>query len=131
MHRKLSSINAGAAGTAFELLVHLFWRDAVARHDTVTLALVSCVRKNTHKKARSPQTIKVNCKDFMPKPDSIEDYDAKGVVWAGLYFTPVNPRYPVLDSILRHKSAGKIEVLAIQISSAATSTASSQSRRSC
>ena len=32
------------------------------------------------------------------------------------YFTPDSPRYPVLDSILRYKSADKTEVLAIQIS---------------
>ena len=121
MYRKLLPMNAGAAGTAFELLVHLFWRDAAAQGDRVTLALVSSVGKDRCKKDRSPQTIEVNCKRFMPNPDSIEDYDAKGVVCAGLvgYFTPVNPRYPVLDGILRYKSAGKIEVLAIQISIAA------------
>ncbi|CAE7362194.1 unnamed protein product, partial [Symbiodinium sp. KB8] len=122
MYRKLLPMNAGAAGTAFELLVHLFWRDAAVQGDTVTLALVSSVGKDRCKKDPSPQTIKVNCENFMPKPDSIEDYDAKGVVCAGLvgYFTPVNPRYPVLDGILRYKSAGEIEVLAIHISIAAT-----------
>ena len=111
MYRRLSSINAGAAGSAFELLVHLFWRDAAAHRQKVELSL----RRNDEDITKTL----VDCTHFNAKPCSIEEYDKeKMVVSADLvgYFTPVNPRYPVLDSILRYKSADKTEVLAIQIS---------------
>ncbi|CAE7798408.1 unnamed protein product [Symbiodinium necroappetens] len=116
MYRTLSDINPGAAGTAFELLVHLFWREAAKRNDTVTLTLC--------KQGTKDQRVSVDCTHFKAKPGSIEDYDAEGKVFGDDlvgYFTPVNPRYPVLDSILRYKSADttEVEVLAIQISIAA------------
>ena len=108
----LSGMNAGAAGSAFELLVHLFWREAAQAADKkVSLSL----RKND-KEIAAPH---VNCAHFNATLCSIEDYDdEKMAVDAGLvgYFTPVNPRYPVLDSILRYKSGDQTEVLAIQIS---------------
>ena len=112
MFRVLSGMNAGAAGSAFELLVHLFWWEAAQAADKkVSLSL----RKND-KEIAAPH---VNCAHFNATLCSIEDYDdEKMAVDAGLvgYFTPVNPRYPVLDSILRYKSGDQTEVLAIQIS---------------
>ena len=39
MYRRLSDMNPGAAGSAFELLVHLFWQEAATRKDTVVLQL--------------------------------------------------------------------------------------------
>ena len=111
MYRELSGMNPGAAGSAFELLVHLFWREAAVQKGTVHLSL--------NKEGKEAQSFSVSCTNFMPMPGSIEDYDAVSTVLSDDlvgYFTPVNPRYPVLDSILRYKSADKTEVLAIQIS---------------
>ena len=83
----LSGMNAGAAGSAFELLVHLFWREAAQASDKkVSLSL----RKND-KEIAAPH---VNCAHFNATLCSIEDYDdEKMAVDAGLvgYFTPVNP----------------------------------------
>ncbi|CAE7585405.1 unnamed protein product [Symbiodinium pilosum] len=104
-----------AAGTAFELLVHLFWREAAANKQEVELSLTA------EGKTKSEE-VKVDCTEFQDK-QSIEEHDKKDVVvrddLVG-YFTPVDPRYPVLDSILRYKSADKTEALAIQISIALT-----------
>ena len=115
MYKELSNINAGAAGTAFELLVHLFWREAAANKQEVELSLTA------EGKTKSEE-VKVDCTEFQDK-QSIEEHDKKDVVvrddLVG-YFTPVDPRYPVLDSILRYKSADKTEALAIQISIALT-----------
>ena len=98
MHRELSPINAGAAGTAFELLVHLFWREAAAKKQEVELSLKG-------KKIARVAKVKVDCKQFEEKPKSIEEHDKEvGNDIVG-YFTPDSPRYPVLDSILRYKSA--------------------------
>ncbi|CAE7520247.1 unnamed protein product, partial [Symbiodinium microadriaticum] len=112
MYTQLEQLNAGAAGSTFELLVHLFWRDAVVRKNEVTLTLG---KQGTV----DHQHVSVNCSQFIPNPGRIEDYDAEGTVFdhdlVG-YFTPVNPRYPVLDSILRYKLAGETKCLAIQIS---------------
>ncbi|CAE7296085.1 unnamed protein product, partial [Symbiodinium sp. CCMP2592] len=50
-------------------------------------------------------------------PKSIEEHEEMEVGNFILgYFTPASPHYPVLDSILRFKSADKTEALAIQIS---------------
>ena len=108
MYRKLSETNPGAAGSAFELLVHLFWREAAANKQKVELSL---------KDAK----VEVDCAEFQQRPKSIEEYDKDAVeVHNNLvgYFTPDSPRHPVLDSILRFKLADKTEVLAIQISTA-------------
>ena len=109
MYRELSGMNPGAAGSAFELLVHLFWREAAAKKQEVELSLKG-------KKIAKVAKVKVDCKQFEEKPKSIEGHDKEvGNDIVG-YFTPDSPRYPVLDSILRYKSADKTEVLAIQIS---------------
>ena len=66
--------------------------------------------------------MEVDCEEFEEKPKSIEEYDEEGVKVVNDtvgYFMPASPQYPVLDSILRFKSADKTEVLAIQISTAA------------
>ena len=106
MYRELSGMNPGAAGSAFELLVHLFWQEAAAKNEEVELSL----------KGKKIAQLKVDCKQFEAKPKSIEEHDKEvGNDIVG-YFTPDSPRYPVLDSILRYKSADKTEVLAIQIS---------------
>ncbi|CAE7268655.1 unnamed protein product [Symbiodinium sp. CCMP2592] len=113
MYKELSNMNAGAAGCAFELLVHLFWRDAAATKQRVELSLTG----------EEIATVEVDCAEFPQRPQSIEEYDKEAVAVLNElegYFTPDSPRFPVLDSILRYKSAGKIEVLAIQISIAAT-----------
>ena len=39
MYRELLPMNPGAAGSAFELLVHLFWREAAANKQKVELSL--------------------------------------------------------------------------------------------
>ena len=115
MYRELSGMNPGAAGSAFELLVHLFWREAAANEQEVELSL-------TAEGETKSEEVKVDCTEFQDK-QSIEEHDKKDVVvrddLVG-YFTPVDPRYPVLDSILRYKSADKTEGLAIQISIALT-----------
>ena len=115
MYRELSGMNPGAAGSAFELLVHLFWREAAANEQEVELSLTA------EGKTKSEE-VKVDCTEFQDK-QSIEEHDKKDVVvrddLVG-YFTPVDPRYRVLDSILRYKSADKTEALAIQISIALT-----------
>ena len=68
------------------------------------------------KKIAKVAKVKVDCKQFEEKPKSIEEHDKEvGNDIVG-YFTPDSPRYPVLDSIIRYKSADKTEVLAIQIS---------------
>ena len=111
MYTQLEQLNAGAAGSTFELLVHLFWRDAAVRKNEVTLTLG---KQGTV----DHQHVSVNCSQFIPNPGRIEDYDAEGTVFdhdLG-YFTPVNPRYPVLDSILRYELDGETKCLAIQIS---------------
>ena len=111
MYGKLSGMNPGAAGSAFELLVHLFWREAAANKEKVEISL----------KGKEIAKVEVDCKEFEETPKSIEEYDKEAVaVDEGLvgYFTPDSPRYPVLDSILRFKLADKTEVLAIHISTA-------------
>ena len=108
MYGKLSGMNPGAAGSAFEVLVHLFWREAAANKQKVELSLQGA-------------KVEVDCAEFQKRPKSIEEYDKEAVAvdkdLVG-YFTPDSPRYPVLDSILRFKLADKTEVLAIQISTA-------------
>eukprot|EP00439_Symbiodinium_sp_Y106_P004694 s10038_g1.t1 len=115
MYRELSDINPGAAGSAFEILVHLFWREAAAKDQKVELALKAEGKEEIAK-------VEVDCEEFEEKPKSIEEYDEEGVKVVNDtvgYFMPASPQYPVLDSILRFKSADKTEVLAIQISTAA------------
>ncbi|CAE6971004.1 unnamed protein product [Symbiodinium sp. CCMP2592] len=109
MYRRLSGINPGAAGSAVEILVHLFWREAAANKQKVELSL----------KGKEIANVEVDCAEFPQRPNSIEEYDKEAVAVRDTlvgYFTPDSPQYRVLDSILRYKSAGKTEVLAIQIS---------------
>eukprot|EP00439_Symbiodinium_sp_Y106_P005008 s4866_g1.t1 len=111
MYGKLSGMNPGAAGSAFEVLVHLFWREAATNKEKVELSL----------EGKEIAKVEVDCKHFEKRPQSIEEYDKEAVaVHKNLvgYFTPDSLQYPVLDSILRLKSADKTEVLAIQISTA-------------
>ena len=110
MYRELSGMNPGAAGSAFELLVHLFWREAPTRKDTVVLQLKS-------PKAGTTTEVSVSCGEFKSSPKSIEEHE-KMEVGQDLvgYFTPDSPYYRVLDSILRYKCAGETKRLAIQIS---------------
>ena len=109
MYRRLSKLNPGAAGSAFELLVHLFWQEASARKDTVVLHL------------KSPKTsiteVSVSCGEFESSPKSIEKHE-KMEVGQDLVgsFTPDSPYYRALDSILRYKWGGETKGLAIQIS---------------
>ncbi|CAE7855740.1 unnamed protein product, partial [Symbiodinium necroappetens] len=74
MYTELEKLNAGAAGSTFELLVHLFWRDAAVRKDEVTLTLG---KQGTV----DHQHVSVNCSQFIPNPGRIEDYDAEGTVF--------------------------------------------------
>ena len=104
-------MNPGAAGSAFEVLVHLFWREAATNKEKVELSL----------EGKEIAKVEVDCKHFEKRPQSIEEYDKDAVaVHKNLvgYFMPDSLQYPVLDSILRFKSADKTEVLAIQISTA-------------
>ena len=61
MYRELSGMNPGAAGSAFELLVHLFWREAAAKKQEVELSLKG-------KKIAKVAKVKVDCKQFEEKP---------------------------------------------------------------
>ncbi|CAE7245625.1 unnamed protein product [Symbiodinium sp. CCMP2592] len=111
MYGKLSGMNPGAAGSAFEVLVHLFWQEAAANKQKVGLSLKVGGKEIAN--------VEVDCAEFPQSPKSIEEYDKEAVaVHNNLvgYFTSDSQRYPVLDSILRFKFAGKTEVLAIQIS---------------
>ena len=115
MYRQLSEINPGAAGSAFEVLAHLFWREAAAKDQKVELAL--------QVEGKEIAKVEMDCEEFEEKPKSIgiEEYDEEGVKVVNDtvgYFMPASLQYPVLDSILRFKSADKTEVLAIQISTA-------------
>ncbi|CAE7740655.1 unnamed protein product [Symbiodinium sp. CCMP2592] len=100
MYRKLSGMNPGAAGSAFEILVHLFWREAAAKEQKVQLSLfkgeeeeVGKVEVDFEQLSRDPS--------FQKKPKSIEEYEEEAV-----------------EVVEKFKSAGKTEteVLAIQIS---------------
>ena len=95
------------AGSAFEVLVHLFWREAAANKQKVELSLQGA-------------KVEVDCAEFQKRPKSIKEYEEAVAVDKDLvgYFKSDSPRYPVLDSILRFKLADKTEVLAIQISTA-------------
>lgn len=112
MFQTLQPKNTGAAGTAFELLVHMFWKEKIGRsadHRTVELTL----RKNPDTK-KADATIKVDCSALIY--GSVEEWeDGEGDAPIG-YFVPDNSCCPVLDSILRFELNGKRRALAIQVS---------------
>eukprot|EP00439_Symbiodinium_sp_Y106_P065283 s2973_g10.t1 len=88
------------AGSAFEVLVHLFWREAAANKQKVELSLQGA-------------KVEVDCAEFQKRPKSIKEYEEAVAVDKDLvgYFKSDSPRYPVLDSILRFKLADKTEVV--------------------
>ena len=114
MYEMLLPRNAGAAGTAFEMLVQLFWSDVIQKKCEVELTLDWRDEGETPK-----QTIKIHGNAIQYQPNKIEDYDYKdadAVPMLKGYFTPNTFHYPVLDSILRYEQEGQMKVLAIQVS---------------
>ena len=114
MYEMLLPRNAGAAGTAFEMLVQLFWSDVIHKKCEVELTLDWRDEGATPK-----QTIKIHGNAIQYQPNKIEDYDYKDADADPMlkgYFTPNTFHYPVLDSILRYEQEGQIKVLAIQVS---------------
>ena len=117
IYHMVSPYNPGAAGTAFEMLVHLFWRHVIQNRHVVNLKLWR------HDGEKPTETIQVNGGELQGDSEAIEEYDnEKKIAADGLtgYFTPKDFKYPVLDSILRYKQKETIMVLAIQISIAQT-----------
>jgi hypothetical protein len=114
MYRRLSDINSGAAGIAFELLVHIFWRERFHETTKVQLTLIEILDTGADGKE---ETFSIDCSTFPRALQNIEDFDVKeGDLPLG-YFTPTNPRYPVLDSILRFKTDDSaVQALALQVS---------------
>ena len=116
MYEMLLPRNTGAAGTAFEMLVQLFWSDVIQKKCEVELTLDWRDEGATPK-----QTIKINGNAIQYQPNKIEVYDQQdadddAVQMLKGYFTPNTFHYPVLDSILRYEQEGQIKVLAIQVS---------------
>ena len=103
----------GAAGTVFEQLVHLFWKEATNSKDNFTLLLME---SHDDKK---PTNIKIDCKDVQYQPKCIEDEEFKALAIDNLplgYFVPSNPYHPDADSLLRYKVGDEVKVLSIQLS---------------
>eukprot|EP00434_Breviolum_minutum_P035098 symbB.v1.2.031068.t1/scaffold3568.1/size55461/5 len=116
MYEMLLPRNAGAAGTAFEMLVQLFWSDVIHKKCEVELTLDWRDEGATPK-----QTIKIHGNAIQYQPNKIEVYDHQdadddAVQMLKGYFTPNTFHYPVLDSILRYEQEGQMKVLAIQVS---------------
>lgn len=111
MYDLLLPVNAGAAGTVFEMLVHIFWRSFQSEF---TLEL----RKEKNAKRCKKITIQVEDLQRDRPQAHIEAYDQKDPVPHELlgYFTPEGSKYPVLDSIFRYKENDALRILAIQIS---------------
>eukprot|EP00971_Amphidinium_carterae_P347194 6489061-Amphidinium_carterae.1 len=115
MYKQLVQINAGAAGSAFELLVHLFWQETIRENGAkkdVELQLVNPRDGEDH----LLRSFVVDCSTLQQDPGSIESWDEKEGAPPDGYYTPENPRYPVLDSILRFKVDGKQQRLGVQVS---------------
>ena len=115
MYRMMLDYNPGAAGTAFEMLVHFFWKHVVETKLDVKLTLDRRDDKPT-------QSIEVKGGELQGyNSQAIEKYQKK-IAAGGLtgYFTPKDFKYPVLDSLLRYKHGDAVMVLAIQISIAKT-----------
>jgi len=117
MYHKLSAINPGAAGTAFELMVHIFWRDKVKGNAKVELRLIHILPTNEDGRE---EDLVVDCSKLTEVVNNIEEWDDKeGELPLG-YYTHKNARYPVLDSILRFRTHEEtLRVLPIQVSIAA------------
>ena len=118
MYAMLSDYNPGAAGTAFEMLVHFFWKHVVETELDVKLTL------DWRHDDKPTQSIEVKGGELQGyNSQAIEEYDnEKKIAAGGLtgYFTPKDFKYPVLDSLLRYKHGDAVMVLAIQISIAKT-----------
>ena len=118
MYDMLSDYNPGAAGTAFEMLVHFFWKHVVETELDVKLTL------DWRHDDKPTQSIEVKGGELQGyNSQAIEENDnEKKIAAGGLtgYFTPKDFKYPVLDSLLRYKHGDAVMVLAIQISIAKT-----------
>eukprot|EP00435_Cladocopium_sp_Y103_P068969 s216_g32.t1 len=118
MYHRLLPFSPGAAGTAFEILVHFFWNHVIETKLDVNLTL------GWMDDAPEQQTSEVRGCDLQKyKPECIEDYDGEEKCVDDIltgYFTPKNFKYPVLNSILRYKHGDETKVLAIQVSIVAT-----------
>ena len=118
MYGILSPYNPGAAGTAFEMLVHLFWKHVVDTKLDVVLTL------DWRQGDKPTESVEVKGGELQGySSQTIEEYDNEAKIAVdGLtgYFTPKDFKYPVLDSILRYKHGETVVVLAIQISIAKT-----------
>ena len=116
MYFMMLGYNPDAAGTAFEMLVHFFWKHVVETKLDVKLTL------DWRQDDKPTQSIEVKGGELQGyNSQAIEEYQKKiaGVGLTG-YFTPKGFKYPVLDSLLRYKHGDTVMVLAIQISIAKT-----------
>ena len=118
MYLMMLDCNPGAAGTAFEMLVHFFWKHVVETKLDVKLTL------DWRHDDKRKQSIEVKGGELQGyNSQAIEEYENdKKIEVDGLtvYFTPKDFKYPVLDSLLRYKHGDAVMVLAIQISIAQT-----------
>lgn len=113
MYMKLLNINTGAAGTVFEQLVHLFWKEATNRHTQLTLEI------GTSHDDDAPTQIEIDCKEVPYQDKFIEDAELKDMAIPDLplgYFVPSDPYHPDVDSLLRFKIGYEVQVLCIQVS---------------
>lgn len=114
MYKVLSNLNDGAAGTAFEQLVHIFWRekerDAIVGTDKKPVELTLVDMKG------SSETIRVDVCSFNNKPGSIESWTHSKKCPPDGYFEPESRLHSVVDSVLRFQHKGRTRALALQIS---------------
>ena len=118
MYHMLLPYNPGAARTAFEMLVHFFWKHVVETKLDVNLTL------DWRHDDKPMQSIEVKGGELQGyNSQATEEYENEDKIAAdGLTgsFTPKDFKYPVLDSLFRYKHGDAVMVLAIQISIAKT-----------
>ena len=113
MYVKLLDINPGAAGTVFEQLVSLFWKEATKSQSKFQLQL----RKSHDDEA--PTQIEIDCQEVRYQSRFIEDAEWQHMAIHDLplgYFVPSDPYHPDVDSLLRYKIGDEEKVLCIQVS---------------
>jgi len=106
VYHHLRQRNPGAAGTAFEMLVHLFWKTCISSGTEVHLQLTDQHEVTT--------SVQVKCAS-LGYSGSVNIKEALSTTSNG-YFTPESSSQKVFDSMLRWTSGDKVEVFFIQVS---------------
>mmetsp|Transcript_41386 Transcript_41386/g.61879 ORF Transcript_41386/g.61879 Transcript_41386/m.61879 type:complete len:273 (+) Transcript_41386:1-819(+) len=111
LFQRLKRMNPGAAGSAFELLVHKFWEEKIFSRASVSLRL------SDDGERQNVADLTIGCADLKFHRNGVELWEKNNVDMPLGYFTSQNSTSPAFDSILRWKNqAGEVEVLAFQIS---------------